>query len=196
MITLPSSPAPSSVTPELIDFGLFQRPATGAKVTRIDRAGSRYRLEVGFPPMQADTARVFISRLLKAKSEGLRLTWPLLGVSQGTPGSPVVNGSGAAGTSLPLRGLTPGYTVKEGYWLTVVDGSGNRYLHNVGANVTANGSGVATVTVTPMLRAALADGATVLLAEPTVDGLVTEVFRWPLPTSRLIEIAFSMEEAA
>ena len=196
MIVLPESPAPNGAVPELIDFGMLLRPATGAATTRIDRAGSRFKVDFTFPPMKPDAARIFVSRLIAAKSEGLRIAFPLLGVSQGFPGVPVVNGSGASGTSLPLTGLTPGWVAKEGYWLTAIDADGVHYLHNIRAVVVTDGSGLATLTIAPALRAPLVNGDTVLLSEPLVEGFVTSVVSWELPANRLVTVAFTLEEAA
>lgn len=196
MITLPSTPSPNAVTPTMLDYGMILRPATGAAPTRINRSGSRFQVHVTYPPMKADTARPFVSRIQQAKINGLRMTYPLLGVSQGSPGTPLVNGSGAAGTSLPIKGLTVGYVIKEGYWLTVVDAAGVHYLHNVTANVTADGSGHATAVVVPALRGVFADGDTVNIAAPDVEGIVTSDAAWSLDTDKLISISFTLEEAA
>lgn len=197
MIELPTTPAPNAVNAELIDYGFNQKPATGAGALRVDRPGSRFRLEVSFPVMRADTARVFISRLIAAKSEGLRMPYPLLGVNQGNPGNPVVNGSGAIGSTLPVRGLTPGYQIKEGFWLTVIDADGIYYLHNVRANVFANASGQATLTIKPILRAPLADGDTILLGNPMVEGVIEELSSFPLGLADLVDgLSFTLEEQA
>lgn len=196
MIALPSSPSPNSVAPTMLDYGMVLRPSTGAAPTRINRTGSRYQIHVGYPPMKADIARAFVSRLQQAKVNGLRITYPLLGVSQGIPGTPLVNGSGAAGTSLPIKGLTVGYVLKEGYWLTVVDSAGVHYLHNVTADVTADGSGLATAVVVPALRAVLVDGNTIIIAAPDVEGIVTSDAAWGLNTDKMISVSFTLEEAA
>jgi hypothetical protein len=195
MIELPARPAPNAVNASLIDFGFQLKPATGAAVTRIDRPGSRYAVEVTFPVMKSDVARVFVSRLQKAVSEGLRIDYPLLGVSQGNPGAPVVDGANPTGTTLPVRGLTPGYQVKEGYWLTLIDADGVLYLHNVTANVRADGDGEATLSIYPMIRAPLADGSTILLGKPQVEGLIEDI-KWTLMLGDFVQLGFVLEEAA
>ena len=195
MITLPSTPAPRAMRPQLIDFGIFQRPSTGAAVSRFDRPGNRFAAEFEFPPMPAATAEVFVARLLRAKSEGLRIAVPLLR-SQGAPGAAaVVNGSGAGGTSLPVRSIAAGWQAKEGYWLTVQDSAGMRYLHKIAADATPT-AGAATLTITPPLRAPLVDGNPVLLSAPTIEGIVTSVAEWPIEVSGIVRISFSLEEAA
>lgn len=203
MIELPETPAPNSVTPALIDYGFVQRPALGARATRIDRPGSRFRAEIGFPPMKPDVARVFLERLLAAKREGLRIEYPLLGVNQGIPGAPTVGAAEPTGTELPISGLTPGYAFKKGYWLTLVDdvtagnaaGLGARMLHVCRSNAVADEAGEATITIEPPIRAPLAEGATILLAQPTIEGfLLGEEFEWGIQLEKLITLSVSIEE--
>lgn len=195
MIELPENPAPNGVNPRLIDYGFTMRSPTGGSSLRLDRAGSRFAVEVSYPPMKADKARVFVSRLLEAKSQGLRIEFPLLGVSQGNPGSPVVDGAGQAGKTLAVRGLTPGYVVKEGYWLSI-EQDGQHYLHNATAVVTADGTGDASLSITPALRVPFADGAVIHLAKPMIEGLVDgDAWSWQLPVNRLIALAVTIEEA-
>lgn len=197
MITLPASAVPSSASPELLDFGLFQRPATGAEVTRIDRPGSRWRIAFGFAATDAETARVLVSRIAAARSEGLRMPMPLQRVSQDGTGTPLIDGAGAAGTALPLRGLTPGCLIKEGFWLSAIDAAGIHYLHNVRATVSAGSDGKAVLSVWPMLRAPLVDGNAVLIAKPLVEGLIEELSLPQLaPGGMMIGLGFTLEEAA
>lgn len=186
MVELPDDPAPNGVEASLMDFGMVLRPATGAAVQRVNRAGSRFRVAVSFPPMQPDTARKFIARFQKAKREGLRIPYPLLDLSQGAPGAPVVDGANPMGTTLPVKGLTPGYAIKEGYWLTLIDADGNRYLHCTTEAVMADASGDAELTIEPPIRAPLADESEILLAKPTIEGVVTDEVGWSLSVDRLI----------
>lgn len=198
MIELPALPAPNGVNAFLIDFGLTLRPATGGAVQRVGRAGSRFRVELTFPPMRGSDAKLFISRLIRAKREGgLRVDFPLLDVPQGSPGAPVVNGAGQSGTSLALRGLTPGYVFQEGYWLSLIDASGQPYLHNVTTGGTANGSGLVTLSVEPPLRYPFADGATALVAQPVVEGFIDgNEWGWSIDVARLYGLSVTIEEAA
>lgn len=191
MIILPGTPGVRHVEPFYVDTGLTQRPPTRATMTRIARPGSHFGAKVTYPPMQADVARVFISRLLRSKDQGLRLPFPLTGVSQGSPGTPEVNGSGAGGTSLPVSGLAGGYAWKEGYWLNVVDADGLHYLHNVAGSGTGNG----TLPVWPPLRGDFPDGCLVVLDVPKIEGIVTSDITWPLPHQKIVSIEFTIEES-
>jgi hypothetical protein len=186
-VELPADPAPNGVDFTVLDFGANLRPGGGASVLRINRPGARLRLQVTFPPMEADEAMVFNRRFMTAQREGLRLEYPLLGVDQGAPGTPVVDGADPTGTTLPLRGLTPGYEIKEGYVLTLVDGDDNRTTHFAGNTGTADGAGEFTITsLEPPIRTVLADGDTVILDEPTIDLALTGNVGWMCSIDRLI----------
>ena len=195
MITLPAAPAPNGIELALKDFGSILRPPSGAAVQRLNRKGSRWRASVSLPPMTPAEARVFVSRLARAKFEGVRIPLPLL-VAQGAPGSPVVNGAGQAGSTINLRGMTNGYVAAEGYWLSIVNAAGQHFLHCVTASVTVAG-GVAAVGIVPELRTPFADGAAVHLVAPQIEGFVEgEEWSWAIPLDRLVRLEFPLEEAA
>lgn len=198
MIELPDKPKPSGVEATLLDYGFIQRPASGGSALRVDRPGSRYQVTVAYPPMQADVARKFVARLQRARREGLRIEYPLLGLSQGVPGVPVVDGAGQSGTTLDLHGLNPGYQVRQGFWLNVTDADGARYLHNVSDDAIVGSDGRVTVEIEPAIRAPLTDGAAVELRRPTVEGMLVESLSWSLSVDRLIRLGGSIviEEVA
>lgn len=187
MIELPDDPAPNGVDVEPVDFGAFLRPGGGASILRLNRPGTRLRVMVSYPPMRPDVARVFNRRFQAAKREGLRIDYPLLGLSQGSPGSPVVDGAEPNGTTLPLRGMTPGYAVREGYVLTLIDSAGERYTHFSGNAGRVAADGTFTITdLEPPIRGVFADGDTVLLGRPTIEGAVTEGVGWSLSVDQLV----------
>ena len=193
MIELPASPSPNGMEPALLDYGMIQR---GASSLRVDRAGNRYRIAFSYPPMQPDKARTFTGRLTRAKREGVKITLPLI-VPQGSPGAPVVDGAGQAGTSLAVRGFLAGYPAKEGFWLTITDASGVGYLHQVVETVRADAGGLATLAIEPPLRAPFADGDAIDLATPSIEGFVDgEEWGWTVPVNRLVSVGFTVEEYA
>jgi hypothetical protein len=196
MILLPSEPAPNGCAPSIVSFDIHARPSTGAAVQTIYRPGSRWAFEFSYPVMPADVARKFTSRLVRAQREGLRMEVPLLGVSQGAPGTPQVDGANPSGTSLPVKGCTPGYVFDEGFWLTLIDAAGNYYLHQVVGSVIVNGAGKATVSIETPIRAPVPDSATILVATPMVQGII-EAVSWGMRLGDLVDgIGFTLEEAA
>lgn len=201
MIELPDGVLLTAFSPALMDFGSYQEPSSGAEGQRIDRPGNRYRC--GFtvsPHRMADHGRVIVSRLIRAKSQGLRVPFQLAGVNQGNPGLSVVDGAGQKGMFLAVRGLTPHYAAKEGFWLSIVDsssGEDQHYLHNVAGGVVADAMGKAVLPLSEMLRCPFADGARVHLAKPMMEGMVTGDERtWEVSLAHHAIVDFEIVETA
>jgi len=191
MIELPETAIPNGMEPTLLDYGSVQR---GSAALRINRPGSRYRVAFSYPPMQPDASRRVVARLQRGKREGVKVKLPLI-VPQGLPGSPVVDGAGQSGTTIALRGLTPHYIAKEGFWLNIVESDGTSYLHTVFQTAVADASGNAEVEIEPALRAPFGDGDAVELAAPWIEGFVVgEDWGWQVPVHHLIAVAFTVEE--
>lgn len=197
MIELPDGVVPNGFSPALIDYGGILRPPTGGAIQRINRLGNRFRVSVSLPPIpNKELGRVVVSRLLKAKTEGIRIELPLAGVEQGSPGAPLVNGAGQAGGSIIADGFRPGYGASEGFWLNIVTG-GQYYLYNVAAPAQANGDGEATLSLTPLLRKSPADNDVIVLQKPMIEGLVIgDEVGWSISLAHHIGISFDIEEAA
>lgn len=201
MIELPHGVVPNAMAPALMDFGAMQEPSSGAQAERIDRPGNRYRCNFALPPHRmADQGRVIVSRLIRAKSEGLRVPFQLAGVNQGSPGSPVVDGSGQAGMFIAVRNMTPNHVAKEGYWLSIVEeseGQQQHYLHNLAAVVRADANGMAILPLSEMLRAPFADGAAIHLAKPMIEGALGGDERgWEVSLAHHALIEFEIRETA
>lgn len=187
---------PSGCEAALVDFGQLLRPSLGGKVQKVDRPGSRWRLKFTVPIQSASDALAVASDLISAKRQGIKIDVPLMGISQGSPGSPLVNGANPSGTSLPLKTMTAGYVLKKGYWLTLVDAGGDYYLHKVMADATVSGGGTVTATIEPPIRQPFADGATVLIATPRVQGWITDEVGWAMVPGELVGgYSFTVEEA-
>jgi hypothetical protein len=196
MITLPDGVGPGDASPALLDYGFLQRTGAGGETTRIDRMGSRYRVAFSFGPFSPILGNVMVSRLLAAKSKGIRLPYPLLR-DQGYPGSPLVDGAGQSGETLSLKGVTPGYACLEGYWISIEDQNGRHYLHNVQQTGVATTGGLLEIQITPMLRWPFLNNAVVHIAKPMVEGFVDgDEWAWNLSVNRVVPIEFTVEEAA
>jgi hypothetical protein len=198
MIELPDGCHPNSAEPALIDFGGVQKGATGGSAMRVDRNGNRFRVALTLPVTRGLPAQRIVSRLIKGKTAGLKVIYPLQDVDQGYPGSPVVDGAAQQGATLSLRGLTPHYVAEEGYWLTIYDASGQGYLHQIGDQSFAGADGKIVLSIQPNLRTPFPDGAAVELAAPTIEGLVEgNEMAWSLALGGLVDsLAFTIEEAA
>jgi len=193
MIELPPGYTIASATPSLIDFGVIQE-ANGA-TTYVARPGSRYSLQCTMGPFYPDQARVLVARLLSSKRKGLRIALPLQ-VKQGNPGATLVDGDiTAAGETLLIKGGTPGYLVKEGYWLSIEDGDGNHTIYNVETGGFIDASGDISITVSPPISKPYEDGDAIHLGKPMMQGLVIgNQFEWSLSVDRMTPIVFGLAE--
>lgn len=193
MIELPDFAVRGSASITFVDAGFVQRGLTTREY--IARKGSHYHISCTYGPFAPDEARVMVRRLISAKQEGLRIPLPLLH-SQGGPGNPELNGAVTTGTVIALDGMTPGYVVQEGFFLSLIK-SGQHYLHSVAVGGTVNGAGQVTITLAEMLRTDFPDDTEVRLAEPMVEGLVDgDEWQWAMAVDRAVPIQFSIEEAA
>ncbi|WP_313337480.1 hypothetical protein [Sphingobium yanoikuyae] len=197
MIELAIDTPKVTVEPAFIDIGTTVRGGTNATGMRIDRPGGHYRAVVTISLGTAAQRAALVSALIRGKQEGLRMPFPLQGVNQSGSGSPVMDGADQTGRLINLRGLTPGYQVGN-YWLSIVDASGQHYLHNVFGGGTVDGAGKVTVELGEHLRVPFADGAAVHLNEPMIEGDVGgDELAWRLSRAdRLDGISFTIEEAA
>lgn len=195
-ITLPDKPAPNSMSVEMIDMGGILR---GASSLRIDRLGNRYAITFAWPreAMEPDVARTFTGRLQRAKRAGIEIRLPLL-VDQGIPGAPVADGAVTApSTTIAVRGFTPAYIIKEGYWLTISEADGTAYLHSVVETVVANDDGEATLQIEPPLRAPFADGDTIEIGAPFMQGFIaSDNLGWDTDGERRTAVSITVEEYA
>jgi hypothetical protein len=187
----------AEATPSFVDFGFVQRPSTGAKILRVDRAGSRFRLALSVVPMRRSEASAILADLIAAKQEGARFYLPLQGEAQGHPGVPVVDGAGQSGKSLALRALTPHYGIRKGWWLSIENEDGQHFLHVVRAHGIADATGDLTVSIEPALRYPFPDGAAVHIARPRVEGIISgDEVSWRMALGGLIEgLDITIEEA-
>ena len=197
MIVLPTDIGPVDASPSLIDFGGFLEPALGGEVQRIDRLGNRFAIKVKMPPLESVGAgRIWVSRLISGKTEGVRMEYPLLSFDPGAPGAPVVNGNGQAGRSLNVRGFSASYVAKEGQFFTHVR-AGRCYLYKVDADTTATAGGQALLPITPMLRVEPVDGDQLLFAQPVIEGFVHgDEWSWNMRVDHMLGLEFEVRERA
>lgn len=194
MIEIPSHIIQSSQSPYLIDFGGFQRPETGGQVTRINRGGNRYGLEVTFPPLRGDDGRIMVSRLIKGITEGIKLRWRHIDFDVGNAGNVTANGAGQSGRLLNVRGATPNYIFKEGQPFSIIQNGRHRFYF-IDNDVQANGSGLAQIQISPMLRHETDNGAALHLSEPIFEGFIQDERQgWDYSIAHHTSISFTLEE--
>lgn len=197
-ITLPTFPSPNGMQVLLRDFGGTLTPFLGGPEQLLVRAGTRFGARVSIPPIRTDDlGRVYVARLLQGRRYGVLMRWPLLEFNPGNPGTPLIASAASSGSSISLKGLTAGYTIKEGQYFSIIIG-GKRYLHMATADVTASGTGTATVTIFPLLRKAVAIDNVVELAQPMIEGFVSpgDELGWEIASNRFMNINFTIMESA
>lgn len=193
-VSLPATPAPASATPTLLDFGAVLEPGLGGPSQYIGRLGDRYEVAVQMPPMEAEVARVFISRLAQAKKSSLVMPFPQPGVTVGPVGAPRVNGAGQAGTLLAVKGLPAAKVIQEGWFFSVIV-AGRRYVHQVSADAGAGLAGTVTLSIEPMLRVSPPDNAVIELAEPMIEGFVQgDSLPWSVDVAAHVGLSFTVRE--
>jgi hypothetical protein len=193
-ITLPDTPSWASANPTLLDFGAVLEPGLGGPSQYVGRLGDRYEVAVQMPTMEAEVARVFISRLTQAKKSSLLMPFPQAGVTVGAEGAPRVNGAGQAGTVLAIDGLPAAKAVKEGWFFSILTG-GRRYVHQVAADAVADGGGAIVLNIEPMLRVSPSDNAVVELAVPMIEGFVQgDGLPWSIDVAAHVGLSFTVRE--
>lgn len=182
--------------PELIDFGGLLEPVLGGEAQRIDRPGSRWAMTFETPtrPDEPD-GRIWSARIARAVREGAIISIPQPGFNVGNPGSPVVAGSFVGGRLIQLSGVTPGYPLREGQWVSLRIG-GRRYADKVANNASATADGLLTVELTNLLRKPLAGGEVCEIADPKIEGWLRQNFSWSINVAWMTSFSFTIGEAA
>jgi hypothetical protein len=189
------SPVPSTVHVIPLSNAAQTKPIVGGVVQRKARLGSRFRVEGNFPPLTMAAGRTHAADMLACETDVARLLVPQPELVIGTPGATLVNGAGQTGNSLIIDGATAGYTFKKGQLFNHITAS-RLYLYSVQADVTANGSGQATLSIWPLLRVVPADNAQLDFATPRIEGWLEIEGGWTITPDWTVETAFSIEEAA
>lgn len=193
-IVLPVPRQPQRATPRLMNMGSWQG---GGADQWIERLGTRWALDVQMPRLRPEPdGREFAAALVNASAAGdtVLWPWPQPGLAIGNPGSPLVNGASQAGKTLVADGFIAGYVMRAGQFFSLII-SGRRYLYQMAADATANGSGGASLPLTTRLRISPPDNAFLDVALPVIEGrLAGDGLQWTQAAYRTDPIAFSIEE--
>ena len=162
--TYPTSPEFRS-----IGFSSEQKTITSTtdsgKMFAVQVDGQRFKFSASYPPMKRATFAPVLAFVMKQRSqkETFQIALPDLKNAKGdVSGTVLVNGSHSAGdTTITVDAMTG--TLKAGDFVKF---GGDTKVYMVVADVTADGSNEATLTIEPPLRGALADNASV-----TYDGV-------------------------
>ena len=190
---LPTSPEPRSpFTYAVMRLRNDVTSLVGGNRQRNDRKGDHYSVDFNMPPMEPNDARLW--RKLMTSSATVLMRMPQPGFVIGTPGAPLINGGLQLGSTLNLKGLTPGYMVREGQFFSIVT-LGRRWLYAADADATADGAGNIAIPLEVMIRTNHLDGDVVEIADPKIEGF-PEVAEdaFTIGEDGYVWLSFSIEE--
>ncbi|WP_313014670.1 hypothetical protein [Brevundimonas sp.] len=190
VLVLPSDPAPANMGIAMITAKNVLAPAFGDGEQELLRKGSRYALTFQMPPMRYVTSMDWDDLMAEGDTVVMKVHQP--GFDTGAPGTPRVNGAGQSGSALVIDGLTNGYVIRKGQFLSVIT-QGRRFLYRAKASVTVSG-GAATVSLRTMLRFPPADNDVVEIAQPMIEGFVRDLGEWSVGVDRLVGLQFTVRE--
>ena len=190
VLVLPTDPAPANMGIAMITAKNVLAPAFGDGEQELLRKGSRYALTFQMPPMRYVTSMEWDDLMAEGDTVAMKVHQP--GFDTGAPGTPRVNGAGQSGSALVIDGLTNGYVIRKGQFLSVIT-QGRRFLYRAKSNVTVSG-GAATVPLRTMLRFPPADNDVVEIAQPMIEGFVRDLGEWSVGVERLVGLQFTVRE--
>lgn len=179
-----------------MDFGAPVEPATGGRRTWVDRQGSRWMWRFETPPMRLEPEGRLLETLLhRARRLGAIMPLQQPDLNVGAPGAPLVRTATATGRVVPLKGLTPNYAIKAGFWISIIH-AGERYLDKVAAQVIADSSGNADVEILNLLRTPLSVNDVVEIAVPKIEGALENLTGGAWVNDRITSFSFTITEEA
>jgi len=190
---LPISPEPRSpFTYGVMRLSNDVTSLVGGNRQKNARKGDHYSVDFNMPPMEPNDARAW--RKLMSASDTVLMRMPQPGFAIGNPGSPQVNGSTQLGTTLTLKGMTPGYVIREGQFFSIIT-LGRRWLYAADADATANSSGIISIPLEVMIRTNHQNNDVVEVLDPKIEGF-PEVAEdaFTIREDGYIWLSFSIEE--
>ena len=166
-ITYPSG----LILPASLQWGLaantqaFTSPLSQASQT-LELPGARWTAILNYPPLiDAETAllQAFVIAL-KGRANRVRM-WNMARPNPrgNATGAPVVNGAAQLGNTLTTSGWTPSTAVLKAGDFVGIGGE----LKMITADLSSNGSGLATLAFSPPLRASPTDSSAIVTTKPT-----------------------------
>lgn len=159
----PEELRPSSMSWRLLSAGTKFESVFNGAVQTVRFPGSKWKVSMSFDNADDYEARAIESILFQLDGMAGRIRLPDFG-RWGVPptGTPVVFGAGQLGASIVTAGWLPNrMVIARGQYLSV-----NDEMKFVTADVWSNGSGAATIPITPVWRKSPADGASVEVENP------------------------------
>lgn len=171
LVTVPDSACIASVVMTFVSVsGLTESPFT-MEEQGFSWPGERWIMDLKMPPItKRETASPWISFGLQLKGTYGRFLIgpPGARYPQGNAGgTPLVNGGSQTGNSLNTKGWNPNITgiLKEGDYIQLGSGSSSR-LYMLTSDANSDGSGNATLSISPALRSSPSDESVITVNDP------------------------------
>lgn len=154
-VTYPSTPAFRAVNLRIIDPTIVFRSQNGRRITR-KVGGQLWAFTLTYPPMTKDQFKPILGALAKAR--GMYQTFTIIPPNLATPSgtqlsdTTVATSAAVGETSISLSGATASATFKAG---DVIKFSNHNKVYMITDDATADGSGNATVSISPPLVSAI-----------------------------------------
>lgn len=200
LVDVPTSVCVASVIMTLTRVvGLTESPYT-LEEQAFRWPGERWSIDFRLPPV---TNRATASDWMAfgAKLEGKYGRFLIGDPAARTPrgvatGTPLVDGGGATGNTLPTKGWTSGVTniLRKGDYIQLGTGVNSR-LHMITEDADSNGSGEANLSIVPALRSSPADNAPIVVTNPKgLFRLVDNSFAWSVDPGPVYRFSFQAVE--
>lgn len=148
-------------------------PFDGTEQT-LRQPGERWAASMRWEGLTQAEWRPLLAFVTQLSGRAGRFTWspsaliPRRATGTGAGGGPFVNGAGQSGTTLATRNWAANaQAFLTGDLLGFADPTGRPRLHMAVADATATAGGLASVTISPPIRVAPADGVAVTIVAPT-----------------------------
>ena len=169
ILTFPAINYPSQLTWRLIANTQTHRSPFDGSTQTLRMAGERWAATLTWETLKEDDWRLltaFVSRL--GGMSGRFYYGPYHAERRATgTGTPLINDSIQTGGAISVKGWdASAQAFKAGDFLSYNDANGRPLLHQVTADSTASGAGVATVSIAPPVRRSVADNTPVEFAAP------------------------------
>ncbi|WP_312126575.1 hypothetical protein [Brevundimonas sp.] len=188
---LPVKP-PAKQSWRLISATNILSPAFGGDDLELRRKGSKY--EFTFDYGEVDYLESLDWSDLDVEGETVVAVVWQPGLDTGEPGSPRVSGGGQIGSVLKLKGVSPGYQVRKGQFLSVHDGGVRHFMYRASAAVVAAPDGTMNVPLYTLLRHPHAGDSVVDIREPKVEGYPRDVSDREVYDNHNVKLSFKIRE--
>lgn len=199
-MTIHTWPTLSRAAPAVLDWGLtsntqtFSSPLSGS-VQTLEMPGARWHFSYPMANLKQDDSALLRAFLVKLRGQSGRFYMHNMaaqnprGVGGGTP---VVGGAGQTGTSLAITGCPVSSTFLKAGDFFEVGGE----LKMAVADAVSNGSGAATITFEPPLRASPANAAAITTSKPKgIFKLDEDTVRWSTGLALVTNFTIAATEA-